>query len=321
MLMRRIEPFYKSRAARLFQILRAAREQNDRVEKLGEKPLLLTLLALSFADDNDPNLAFTSGIKHLTELELSIRCNTMEDRLKVRCAGLLEVQGASKGDPVVQGATDGDLEASRLQMANVHGRVQYLHRTVRDYLEQPTVWPIITAMTDNSDFDPNIWLLKCCLLQLKTNSVERRPEESPETLPNAMWRCAALGLEHSRQAELNDSPAYIALLDQLDLVMMWHIQQKGDIYPGHWARYYLSGYDLAWYERPIGWADSILTLAVEYSLCGYLEYKFRQTSNTPFENVYDKPGRPLLDYAVSQRPQDQHYPNTIPYAHESLLFS
>lgn len=292
MLMKRIEPFYREKASSLFQIVRASRDLNDRLEKLGETRMPLTLISLSFADDDDPNLAFTSDIKLLPELKLSIRCNTTEDRLKVRCAGLLELHGM----------IDRSNPDARLELAKLHWKVRYLHRTVRDYLEQENVWTTIIALTRNSDFNPNVSLLKSCLLQLKTS-----PIENTKTLPDTIWRCAALGLEHCREAELKQDPAYIALLDQLDLVMTWHAESKGSTYPGHWARHYLAEYDLEDYERPIGWADSIMTIAVEYGLCSYLEYKFRQTSNAPFENAAEKPGRPLLDYAVSQNPTKQRY--------------
>jgi hypothetical protein len=289
MLMRRIEPFYREKASRVFQIVRASRDQNDQLEKLGEARVPLTLIGLSFADDNDPNLAYTSDTKPLTELQLVVRCNTTEDQLKVRCAGLLEVHDV----------LDKNTPDSRLKLAKVDGKVRYLHRTVRDYLEQSNVWPAISTLTRDTDFDPNISLLKSFLLLIKTH-----PIEQSISLPDILWRYAALGLEHSRQAELHQNPAYIALLDQLDLVMTWHAEREGTTYIGHWARHYLAEFP----ERPLGWADSILTLAVEYGLCSYLEYKFRQTSTAPFSSAADRPGRPLLDYAISQDPRKQRYP-------------
>ncbi len=290
MLMKRIEPFYRERASRIFQIVRASRDQNDQLEILGDARVPLTLISLSFADDNDPNLAYTSDVKPLTELQLVVRCNTTEDQLKVRCAGLLELQGVF----------DPHTPDSMLKRAKVDWKVRYLHRTVRDYLEQPNVWCTITALTVDSNFDPDISLLKSYLLQIKTYPIE---DSTSKSLPDKLWRYAALGLEHARQAELHQNPAYIALLDQLDLVMTWHAERKGTTYIGHWARHYLAEFP----ERPLGWGDNILTLAVEYGLCGYLEYKFRQASTTPFTSAADRPGRPLLDYAISQEPRAQRY--------------
>lgn len=284
MLMERIDPFYQTKASMVFQIIRASRERNDMLERFGEVPVPLTLFALSLADDNDPNLAMTSPIRPFTELEMSIRSNTMEDKLKSRCAGLLEVQGATDGNP----------NASRLDIAKVNGKLQYLHRTVKDYLEQPSVWSTITVKTECLDFDPNISLLKSCLLQMKAAHLQGR-----KIIPEAIWRCVSLGLEYSRQAELNQNTAYIPLLDQMDIVMTCLLEQTGHTYNGHWSRHYHP------YEtRPFEWYDTTQAVAVEYGLCAYLEHSLRQSNGNPCE----KHGRPLLDYAVSQNVRKQRYP-------------
>jgi hypothetical protein len=284
MLRKRIGSFYKKKAAMLFQIVRASREQNDQLEVFGDMPLPLTLLALSFADenlDNEELLAFQSPCKPLTEVQTSIRCNTTEDRLKTSCAGLLEVQGA----------TDGDFGVSRIDIAKPNGKVQYLHRTVKDYLEQPHVWQSITEKTEKSQFDPHLQLLKSCVLQVKTSHVEAQA-----AIPDYLWCCMALGLEYSRHAELKVNHEYIPLLDQLDHLMSNLLRPRESSYPGHWARFYRPGD-----ERPFEWDDTTAALAVEYGLYSYLSFKFRQSG--PF----DKAGRPLLDYAVSPNPRKQRY--------------
>ncbi len=97
----------------------------------------------------------------------------MEGRLENYCAGLLEDQGA----------TDGEDGASRIDIAKPTGRVQYLHRTVKDYLEQPTVWETVTAKTKETTFDPNVLLLKACLLQLKTSEFDEMA-----LIPDSTWR-------------------------------------------------------------------------------------------------------------------------------------
>jgi hypothetical protein len=285
MLHRRIEPFYQKHGAALFQIFRASREVNDQIESFYEVPSPLTLLALYFAHEKDPELAINAPIRPLRELEVSILCNTIEDRLKNCCAGLLEVQGA----------TDGELGASRLDIAKPGGRVQYLHRTVKDYLEQPEIWKTITAHTDGSGFNPNILLLRSCLRQLKATELKEA------VIPNATWRCVSLGLENARKAELSKNDSYVPLLDQLDLVMDLLLEGMSHIYPGHWARYYQAVE--AGEERPFSWEDNTQALAVEYGLCAYLDYKFKQS----YRNPCSKPGRPLLDYAVSEDPQGQRY--------------
>jgi hypothetical protein len=207
----------------------------------------------------------------------------MEDRLKTSCAGLLEVRGTINSDPGV----------SRIGLAKPDGKVQYLHRTVKDYLDQPDVRQTITAKTETLDFDPNALLLRSCVLQLKTSQVG-----TAVPIPDNLWCCMSLGLEYSRQAELYQNSSYISLLDQLDFLMNQLLEPRKSSYPGHWARFYLLGN-----ERPLDWDDTTTALAVEYGLCSYLRYKFRQSS----QNLCEKLGRPLLDYAVSPKPRKQRY--------------
>ncbi|KAG0652892.1 hypothetical protein D0Z07_0177 [Hyphodiscus hymeniophilus] len=283
MLIDRIDAFYQTKASMVFQMVRASRECNDVLERFGEMPVPLTLFALSLADDNDPHLAMTSPIRPFTELEVSIRSNTMEDKLKSRCAGLLEVQGTSGEIP----------NASRLDIAKAGGKLQYLHRTVKDYLEQPSVWSTITIKTESLAFDPNISLLKSCLLQMKAAHLQGK-----KIIPESIWRCVSLGLEYSRQVELSHNPAYVPLLEQLDLVMTYLLEQTGHTYTGHWSRHYHP-----FETRPFEWYDTTKAVAVEYGLCAYLEHCLSQSSN----NACEKKGRPLLDYAVSQN-RKQRYP-------------
>jgi hypothetical protein len=282
-LQERIAPFYKRQAAELFQTVRASRERNDQIERFLEVPSPLTILALSLTYENAQIDAMNAPIAPLSGYEARILCDTMEYRLMNYCGGLLEVQGTKHGEPGM----------SRAHVVEPGHKVQYLHRTVKTYLEKPTVWAKIVAPTQNTDFDPNIVLLKSCLRQIKASEFDENRLFSDST-----WRCIALGFEYARQAELNQNPAYIPLLDELDSVMAQLLQEPGVPYPGHWATYYEAGH-----ERRSEWEDTTLALAVEYGLSSYIDKKFRQASST-----CEKMGRPLLDYAVSRDPTIQRYP-------------
>jgi hypothetical protein len=110
-----------------------------------------------------------------------------------------------------------------------------------------------------------------------------------------------VGIRKCKESRLSKNDSYVPLLDQLDLVMDLLLEGMSHIYPGHWARYYqaVEGGE----ERPFSWEDDTQALAVEYGLCAYLDYKFKQS----YRNPCNKPGRPLLDYAVSEDPQGQRY--------------
>jgi len=291
MLTKRIAPFYQAKGAAIFQIVRASRERAEQIERSREESPPLTLLSLFFADEKNPDWALNAPIRPLNKSEKSIRCKSMEDRLKNCCAGLLEAQFTPNYSFVGAHLIPWILPPD--------GRVQYLHRTVRDYLHQADVWKSITAKTDTSDFEPNISLLRSCILQLKSSG----SDEKEDTFDKSSWKHVTLAMVLARQAELTNKPAYIPLLDELDRVITSLLRQKKAFYNRHWVMYYKLGVG-----QSHDWNDTWPALAVEYGLATYLDFRFQQSG----ENPWEKNGRPLLDIAVSQHPRQQRYPFSPP---------
>ena len=71
-------PFYLEQALRLLQLVY-------------QSPTPLTLEKLSFADDEDQDLAFKTKVGSITTSDIALRAKAMIPRLKSRCAGLLEI--------------------------------------------------------------------------------------------------------------------------------------------------------------------------------------------------------------------------------------
>ncbi|KAK3326915.1 hypothetical protein B0T19DRAFT_484129 [Cercophora scortea] len=127
-----MEPEYLSHACQLIQIVEASRQT-------------LTLLGLSFADEDDPAAALLLPVKTLSAAQVEDRTVEMERRLNSRCKGLLEA-------PARRGGQDRG--------------VQYLHRTARDFLRNPIVWRKVTESTPEG-FEPYMCLLNSSLSLLK----------------------------------------------------------------------------------------------------------------------------------------------------------
>jgi hypothetical protein len=102
-ILKSVDPIYKAKVGSIFQV---ALETDE--------PLLLILY--SFIDDDDPEFAMKLPIAALTPGEILTRQRTMQRRINGRTKGLLEVNGAVKE------------KADPLQ------KVDFLHRTVRDFL-------------------------------------------------------------------------------------------------------------------------------------------------------------------------------------------
>ena len=135
-ILRSLDPFYLEHAAQLFKL----------VEKSYDPP---PLLLLSFADEEDFESAIHRPVKPISQEDLSLRAETMGRRLNSRCKGFLEV-----------GTITIDIFGSTEET------VQYLHRTVKDYVESREAQQTLGTTTQSS-FDPHQRLCAGSLTHLK----------------------------------------------------------------------------------------------------------------------------------------------------------
>ncbi|KAE9378243.1 hypothetical protein N431DRAFT_452364 [Stipitochalara longipes BDJ] len=99
-------------------------------------PNSISILRLSYADEDNPDFLFNLPIKPLPRTAIDSRAELMRRRLNACCKGLLEPQGYdgfSKTDP--------------------QAIVAYLHRTVRDFIKKPDIWAELLSAT-GAAFDP-----------------------------------------------------------------------------------------------------------------------------------------------------------------------
>jgi hypothetical protein len=133
----RLNPSYFEQASKLFQLVQASKQP-------------LTLLNLGFAEDGFDK-AMSAEIGPLSLAELEYRVEKMRRRLSSRCKGLLEAPKSR-------------------DESGVTAKVQYLHRTVEDFLSKPDIWEYILSGLP-PPFDPNVSLFSAILLEIKTLSI------------------------------------------------------------------------------------------------------------------------------------------------------
>ncbi|KAH8646763.1 hypothetical protein BX600DRAFT_443733 [Xylariales sp. PMI_506] len=187
-----IDPFYREQTSRLFQIFRAAQKHSQ--DKI-------TLLNLSWADDEDELLAETAPIRPLSNEEIVMRCQVMDSRLKSVCAGLLESNEV------------------RFSSIAPDSRVMFLHRTVSDWLGKEQVWNQLTSVTAGTGFSANLAMLKSRVLNLKALDPSPRVPLEMSTVCDA--------LEYARYAEMDLNNGFPKLLDQLDVTVSLHWRIRG----------------------------------------------------------------------------------------------
>jgi len=180
------EQSYREQASQIFQVVQAVR----RTSTGG-----ITLLMLSWAEDEDLDLAESAPIRPITRDQILERCEVMDARLKSICAGLLE----SVSPPYSEIAPD--------------AKVVFLHRTVYDWISKPHVWDGIIRHTAGLDFSPNLCMLRSCVLQLKAFDSTVSPLDMTVVTD---------ALAYARAAEADLNCEFSKLLDQLDVVVSYH---------------------------------------------------------------------------------------------------
>ena len=136
-----LDPGYLFHAAQYFTLMETAK-------------VPLTILQFTFADEESPESALKMVSGPMTEDEISYRITAMNRRLNSRCKGFLEI------DRGLQSIQKNEMRRpSQLT-------VQYLHRTVRDFIKSPKAQKFLQSSTE-PDFDPSIQLCVAYVMDLK----------------------------------------------------------------------------------------------------------------------------------------------------------
>jgi hypothetical protein len=93
----------------------------------------------------------------LTHEDITSLCEATDDRLRARSARLLETSLAKNITHVWASGQDFD----------INSRIDYLHRTAKDFLESLEALALLLSWKNDSNYDPNLDLLAACLLELK----------------------------------------------------------------------------------------------------------------------------------------------------------
>lgn len=181
-MLRKTDPFYLEQASQIFQIVLTAQRESSNHQ--------ITLLQLSWAEDEDEQLAITTSLRTLSDEQVISLCKLMDSRLKSVCSGLLESY-ESKYSNIAPDA-----------------RVVCMHRTVSDFFKKPSVWEEIVKRTAGIKFCPHLSLLRSSVLQLKSLKTSRFIPMDMSIVRDA--------LQYAKRAEDNLGEGFPALLDQLD---------------------------------------------------------------------------------------------------------
>jgi hypothetical protein len=254
----RIDPFYRPGAYRIFRLVQTHHKQlNSAKHNLSGERSALTVLKLSFAMEDAVLMAVESPIGLLTHEDITSLCEATDARLRTRSAGLLETSVAKNITHVWTSGQDFD----------VNSRIDYLHRTAKDFLESPEAQALLLSWKNDSNYDPNLDLLAACLLELKCVTLGSA----------AMWPSIANALSFARDCGSSSVRSQITLLDELDSTATESWEQFRQTGPRredavlHWSHYVPIQYDAA--SAPC--RDGFVLYASQFGLHDYVRHKRR----------------------------------------------
>jgi len=197
-----LDPFYYAHASQLFQLTRAASSP-------------LSLLTLSFADE-EPEYVFNCEVRPLSDDEKYARSDLMRRRLNSRCKGLLEIpRGNTESNCITTQIvnrnsivfTNDDRNVKSRKISIADSTVHYLHRTVKDFLEQPRVWKELLRISPRG-YNPRLGICRAFVARLKCMD--------PETLDlQTFWEAIKICIEYAR-VDKDPTGDYVLLLKELD---------------------------------------------------------------------------------------------------------
>ncbi|KAH8744417.1 hypothetical protein F5882DRAFT_342669 [Hyaloscypha sp. PMI_1271] len=268
-LLRSLDPFYLEHATQLLMIMETSKNP-------------LPLIIFSFADEESVESVMKMP-NTMSEKEIAIRVDNMARRLNSRWKGLLEIDRA--------------LEAAGNLRAHAHQTVQYLHRTVKDFIKSRKVQEFLQSSL-TSPFDPHLSLCVAHYAYIKALSASTAVAEEVHL---CLWYAA--------RVLLMSEDDMIQMLDDMDstLPVMYAIYEPGTNLPSKHASTATSEPNLFHYlgikwdqeTRHGEFGDTFLSLAVIHGVTAYV--KARATEGCLVQKPYSLGGSqtwPLLNDAV-----------------------
>jgi hypothetical protein len=209
-----IEPFYKDWASRAFQIMRASQNQRNCVISTTEYSPPLTTLALYFAINEDADAEQIVGEDGKFERILE-KCRDTQTQVTARCAGLLEIKEDTQG------------RCHQYTLTGLPSQtIKWLHRTARDYIENPSRWSAMVKLTSDPNFvnfSPNTSMLRSCIQILTIERMESSPwlKTSPakdDLIENCTF-ISTSALLYAHNAEQERRYSYVSIIDQLSKIL------------------------------------------------------------------------------------------------------
>lgn len=299
-MLQRVPRRYKEGMSKMFQLLRTNMEfqsffmQRDNAHMFSRvQPLTASGLHFALLDEMTVLQAEPS---QFNVEEASIGIVSIEAKMKSYCAGLIELSTTDDDGQVESLRSEATSEVSNEDSpgsSRMDGtqnwddpKVQFIHRSVTEYLWKEEVWNTIRVQTDHMDFHPLVATLASLVMQAKKCPYGYQFNETRAGNIEP-WDLMGVALEIAYQLEEEQGAAQMDLLDALETALTTRCG------PDWWDTYHEN------YHRVVPWHDNFFAFTVRYGLWRYVQARLQ--AHGP--KCIQKRGRPLLDYACRPEPR------------------
>jgi hypothetical protein len=266
-MLKSVEKLYLEEASKVFQMYRVCIKRS--------KYLTMGMLHIALTYDVKDSIEETFRTIQFEDFTSIAFRGQQAKRLYTRSGGLLEFKTR----------TDFDFYGPQIPEGMIV--VQYLHRTVADYIETPLVWDRLLGFTVDSNFEPYELLLRSLILELK--NVQRDHDRGVKISARDEWDAVLPLIVHDEPV---NSSKQVELVDELDKILTESAATNpryNDVWEGispmrHWSSY----------RFPSAWETDMLSMAIDQGLLVYIKGKLEQNPTLISQNREP----PLLAFAL-----------------------
>jgi hypothetical protein len=175
----------------------------------------LPALQLSYALQKPSIVLGTNELHAISHEDANQRARQIEARIRSRCLGLLELR---------EGTLPHNISHYPLKYT-----VEFIHRTVVEFLNEPEVRSILETFIKGAMFDPCLSLFSSSLCMAKAlHAYDMNIEQQDKLWLVYPWRVLRSAMLLAKSSELHGSPLPPAYLDHLNRVLSNHWHQLGE---------------------------------------------------------------------------------------------
>jgi hypothetical protein len=149
-MLERIDKRYRDQSAKMLRLAYYNRARSN-------TRLLQISLGLALVDDHDMDLYKIPPHQRLSTEEKNTKCTILKGRLRSRCGGFLEINRTRMTIklPIAGLGFEQSWEVKLERCPIIDSSVEFMHRSVYEFLDSPLTWKLDCLQIDDAVFDPN----------------------------------------------------------------------------------------------------------------------------------------------------------------------